>query len=632
MQKGGVSMFRARLNLEMMVRNFYYFTIVAVLVGGITYFSVNVMWKSVSGVKEVYLPLLEAQHDMIIQLDKLELGLERLMVNDTEVGETGLLSTLNQDMALFIKSLKKAAEVPMDSNVRPFMVEVGKKAQSLPHSFESAVIESPVLEGVTSTKTAVIAMGRFLFSTSREDFSFFEGAYGNATLIIIFLTSLSIAGMITLGFVLSKAVGRPVSHVTDKLIHDANNIELVSAEISEGIKKQTDVVQVAVADLEIMIKEVIEQRILPSVGKQSDMSVSFSDFLRHFVERTSAEIAMGTMSVSQQAVDARKSIGELVAEVTLVEENIRHQEKAIGDMVGALKSIVEANRTIKIKASSSTEAADMAASKAVSGQDMIEHISTQLQDIKNSSEGVRDIIESLATITESIKILALNMSLKVEDVKDDTGKTYGFEAMSAKVQGLAEEVEGLLSRSRSMMIPTIDGIAKVSSASAQTKDVIGEATIAIKEADEESKAIAEMIGTQASDIDRVEVEAENLRALAKKTTEAISAQSALAKDVDEMLKDSEMLIDTVSGQTEESVKGARKINKMMVDMEETVKSIKEGTTLLADKSTGISDMFSIIQGQAEKNRQGAEQLDIAKQSVREVSKQLSIVVRGVSTS
>ena len=68
----------------------------------------------------------------------------------------------------------------------------------------------------------------------------------------------------------------------------------------------------------------------------------------------------------------------------------------------------------------------------------------------------------------------------------------------------------------------------------------------------------------------------------------------------------------------------------MDDMEETVNSIKDGTTLLADKSTGIAEMFSVIRDLAEKNKQGAEQLDTAKQSVREVSRQLSMVVKGVS--
>ncbi|MBE9537214.1 MAG: methyl-accepting chemotaxis protein [Proteobacteria bacterium] len=625
-------MFKGRFNLEMMVRNFYFFTIVAVLIGGITYFSVNSMWKSVSGIKEVSLPLLKAQHEMAIHLDNLELKLERLAHVDTEAEKKELLADLNRDMPLFTKSLESAAGLPLNSNLRTFVAKVGKNARALPQFFEPAPIDSSVIKAVASTKKEVNDMGNFLIGFAGEEFSYSEVAYGTAIRIIIFLTSGAIVGMLLLGFVLSKAVGQPVSQVTGRLTHDADNIEVVSTEISDGIKKQTGVVQVAVSDLDIMIKEIIEQKILPSVGKQTDISASFSDFLRHFVERTSAEIAMGTMSISQQAVDARESIGELVAEVALVEENIRQHEKAVGDMVEALKSIVEANRTIKVKASSSTEAAKMATTKAVSGQEMIERISTQLKEIKNSSEGVRDIIESLATVTESIKILALNMSLKVEDVKDDTGKTYGFEAMSAKVQGLAEEVEDLLSRSRSMMIPTIEGIAKTSSASAQAMDVIGEATLAIKGADEESKAIAEMIGKQAHDIDRVELEAENLRTLTQKTTEAIGAQGALAKDVDEMLKDSEMLIETVSAQTEESVTGARKVNKMMDDMEQTVNSIKEGTALLTDKSTGIADMFSIIRDLAEKNKQGAEQLDAAKRSVREVSRQLSMVVKGASAS
>lgn len=429
-------------------------------------------------------------------------------------------------------------------------------------------------------------------------------------------------------FFVTNPIVRSFTTIAEDLSHKSEDIEGVTKEIHDGVETQTGIVQTATKDLEYMILNIIQGSITMSVEKQTEIARAFGEFLKHFVERTSAEIAMGMMSVSQQSLEARQGVEKFVSELASVEGNIKNQEAAIEEMVEALKSIVSANEEIKLKAHSSTAAADKATSRAFSGQERIGLISEQLHEIGKASEGIRDVTNSLATITESIKILALNMSLKVEDIKDDTGKSYGFEAMSAKVQQLAEEVEGLLTRSKEMIIPTIEGIAKVSGDANQANEMIAEVTSAIKAADDESRAITEKIEKQAAGIDRVELEAENLKILARKTTETVEAQTLLAKDVDIMLKDASELIDSVNKQTSDSVEGARKVNDMMDQLGETVISIEGGTGDLTEKSTEISDMFNSIMDLANKNKGGAEKLGVVNSSVRDVSRRLSDIVNG----
>ena len=430
-------------------------------------------------------------------------------------------------------------------------------------------------------------------------------------------------------FFITNPIVRSFTAITEDLSHEAEGIEGVTKEIHEGVESQTDIVKSATKDLEYMILNIIQGSITMSVEKQTEIAKAFGDFLTHFVERTSAEIAMGMMSISQQSSEARDGIEKFVRELATVEGNIKNQERAIEEMVEALKSIASANEEIKLKAHSSTTAADKATSSAYSGQKRIGMITEQLREIGSASEGIRDVTNSLATITDSIKILALNMSLKVEDIKDDTGKSYGFEAMSAKVQQLAEEIEELLGRSKDMIIPTIEAIAKVSGDANQANEIIAEVTNAIKAADDESRAITEKIEKQAAGIDRVELESENLRGLAHKTTGAVEAQAALAKDVDIMLKDAAELIDSVNKQTSDSVEGARKVTEMMAQLRETVVNIEGGTSDLTEKSTEISDMFNSIMALANKNRSGAIKLGTVNSSVRDVSRRLSDIVKGV---
>lgn len=619
---------RYRLNLEMMIRNFYFFTIFAVIIGGITYFSIREIGKEVSVLKEGSLPLLVLSQEMQLNLEEIAIESEGLLKAATEEEKAAHIEKIEKGKTAFKSSLGRGMRI-VSGEEEERLKELESRSKAFFRLFDSTEISQDDLNKKLLQVRASLNNFRGLSSQTIEDkFTASQAATGRAITIVIVLTLCAIAGMIGLGLILSRAVGVPVSRETERLISDSKATEQIFAEISEGTKKQTDVVQTATGELEDMIINIIQGKISISVDKQSEIARVFADFLKNFVERTTVEIAMGMMSISQQSKDARTGVEDFVREISTVEANIRAQEGAISGMVDALKSIVEANNEIKGKARSSIDAADKATVQAHSGQEKIETISEQLQEIRKASVGVKEITDSLAKITEGIKILALNMSLKVEDIKDDTGKTYGFEAMSAKVQKLAEDVEGLLESSKSMLIPTILGIEKVSIDAGQARELIAEVVRSIKMADDQSKAISVQIDKQAANVDRVEIEAENLRSLAHKTTLAVEAQGALSRDVDSLLKDSETLIDSVNAQTQEASEGARRVNQMMGQLKQTLASIEDGTGELTEKSSQISDMFDSIKGLAVKNMNGAEKLAGVTASIREVSRRLSEVVKG----
>jgi len=616
------------LNLERMIKNFYFFSIFAVIIGGITYFAISNISKEVSLLKEESLPLLISSQDMQVNLEEISLESEALLKAGTAEEKAAHIEYLEKKKTAFKKSLGRAKMI-VSGEQESGLKELEYKSNALFKLLAGAEIPQDELNKQLFQVRASLNQFRMLsFQTIEDKFNLSQDATGRAITIVILLTLAAIIGLIVSAIILSKVVGAPVSIETERLNKDSREIEQVFGDISEGTKKQTDVVQAATSELEEMIINIIQGKISISVDKQSEIARVFAEFLKNFVERTTVEIAMGMMSISQQSGDARKRIEDFVREVENLEANIRAQEAAISGMVDALKSIAEANKEVKGKARTSTEAADKAALQAYSGQERIGIISEQLQEIRTSSVGVKEITDSLAKITESIKILALNMSLKVEDIKDDTGKTYGFEAMSAKVQKLAEDVEGLLENSKNMLIPTIHGIEKVSIDAAQARELIEEVVRSIKMADDQSKAIAAQIDKQASSVERVEEEALNLRSLAHKTTLAVEAQGALTRDVDTILKDSETLIESVNVQTQDASEGARKVNQMMGQLKQTMTSIESGTGELAEKSSQISDMFDSIRNLAVKNMNGAERLEGITVSIRQVSTKLSKVVKG----
>ena len=67
-----------RLHLEMMVRNFYLFTLFAAIIGGVTYFSVNRIWDTMADVQQNQIPTLLLEQDMEHSLDNIESHVEKL--------------------------------------------------------------------------------------------------------------------------------------------------------------------------------------------------------------------------------------------------------------------------------------------------------------------------------------------------------------------------------------------------------------------------------------------------------------------------------------------------------------------------------------------------------------------------
>ncbi len=615
-----------KLNLGKMVNYYYALTVGAFLFGVITLFSINTLWTEVKLVQSVNAPNLILAQEMQSDLLVVRFEADRLIKAVTEAQRESQLeeiARLNEALTGKLQSLAGALGSNQDIE---YIGEVG--VAFFDAFLADEIIASDIIIAISDFTDALEDLKETFSAEIETGFQNSQDAHFWSITVVIVLTVGAVISMVLSAMMLAGVIGRPVSDMTDSLVQNTIDIETVFGEISEGAKKQTDVVSEAIVDLEDMIINTIQGNIAVSVEKQGEISKGFADFLHKFVERTAAEIAMGMLSISQQSKEAISAVEKSVAELGIVEGNIQTQATTIDGMVESLKNMVTANREIKNKAYASTKAADDATEKMAAGQERVVTITKHLQEVRTASEGVKDITDSLAKITESIKILALNMSLKVEDIRDDTGKSYGFETMSSRVQELAEEVEGLLNNSNEMLIPTIEGIEKVTIDAEATSELIEDVAKSIKLADSESKAIAVQIDNQTYQIDRLETEAENLKKIADKTTSSIKVQTELSAELRGLLEDSEILIETVNEQTKDASDGARKVNEMMVELKDSLASIESGTGVLTEKSVIISEMFDNIKEQAERNLGGAKKLENVSHAVRDISSQLSVVVKG----
>jgi len=611
-----------KLSVEKLTRNFYLFTFACFVIGIITYSVVNGIWKEVSSAKEKTIPQLLKTEEALRELERIRYELKPPLTEDAlkrVAQKNRLLKNRIDGIAAFLA--EKDGSMVADSirrlSARYFSTFKGDNFS-----------EKEALSTLSLLAAELDSAKRLLAERVDREFASAEGMADWAVLVVLGLTAAAIVGMVLTGRVLTGVIGKPITEVTESLTESSKDIEGVSEEIVKGAKTQAELIGAATKDLKEMMTNIVKGNISKSVEKQVEIAKAFADFLKQFVERTSAEIAMGMMGVLQHSKDARGGVDEFLRELKTVEKNIKREEAAINDIVAALKGIVATNNRIKKMAASSTEAVGRATEAVVNGEESMTRISSKLEAIRRASENVRKITESLAKITEDIKILALNMSLKVEDIRDDTGKSYGFEAMSARVQELAQEVEGLLTRSNEMIIPTIEAIEDVSDEATQTRTLVNRVAETIKVAAEESKAISTAIDKQAVEIDRIEVEAENLKISAGNTTHAVEAQVALAQEVNTMLKESEILVGNVNTLTKEASDNAKKVNTMMQELKETLEKIEAGTASLTQKGSELIKTFNTIDEQTSTNLTLSEKLKTVVARLKDVASRLSMVVKG----
>ena len=612
----------SRLSVEKLTRNFYLLTVACFVVGIITYTVVSGIWEEVSTTKEKTIPQLLKTEQTITEIERIRYDLKPPLKEDA--------IKLVEKKNLVLKSRLSAIEAFLEEGG---YTSAADTIRGLSSSYFGAftgnnLSEEDALSSLSALTKKLTLVKGLLNEQIEQEFASTEGMVNWAVLVVLGLTAAAIVGMVLTGMVLTGVIGKPVAEVAESLAVSSKDIEGISEQIIRGAKTQAEFISAATKDLEGMMTTIVRGNISRSVEKQAQIARTFAGFLKQFVERTSAEIAMGMMGVLQHSRDARGGVDEFLKELETVEKNIKREEAAINDIVAALKGIVATNNRIKKMASSSTEAVGRATEAVATGEESMSRISSKLEAIRRASENVRNITESLARITEDIKILALNMSLKVEDIRDDTGKSYGFEAMSARVQELAQEVEGLLTRSNEMIIPTIEAIEDVSDEAVQARTLVNRVAETIKVAAEESRAISTAMDKQAVEIDRIEVEAENLKISAGNTTQAVEAQVALAQEVNTMLRESEILVDNVSALTKEASHNARKVSSMMQELKQTLKKVEEGTGVLTKRGSELTGAFNTIDEQTSTNLTMAERLKDVVARLKEVAQRLATVVKG----
>ncbi len=611
-----------RLSVQKLTRNFYLLTVACFIVGIITYTVVSGIWEEVSITKEKTLPQLLKTEHTITEIERIRYELKPPLKENT--------MELVEKKNMVLKHRLATLTAFLEHNGYTSAVDTIRRLSSRYFGAFTGnnLSEEDAISSLSALARELTLVKGLLKDQVEGEFASAEGMVDWAVLVVLGLTAAAIGGMVLTGMVLTGVIGKPVTAVAESLAGSSKDIEEISEQIIKGAKTQAEFISAATKDLEEMMTNMVKGNISRSVERQARIARTFADFLKQFVERTSAEIAMGMMGVLQHSRDARGGVDEFLEELKTVEKNIKREEAAINDIVAALKGIVATNNRIKKMASSSTEAVGRATEAVATGEESMSRISSKLEAIRRASENVRKITESLAKITEDIKILALNMSLKVEDIRDDTGKSYGFEAMSARVQELAQEVEGLLTRSNEMIIPTIEAIEDVSDEAVQARTLVNRVAETIKVAAEESRAISTAMDKQAVEIDRIEVEAENLRISAGNTTQAVEAQVALAQEVNTMLRESEILVGNVSALTKEASDNARKVNTMMQELKQTLKRVEEGTGVLTRRGSELTGAFNTIDEQTSTNLTMAERLKDVVARLKEVAQRLSTVVKG----
>ncbi|MDH4227119.1 MAG: hypothetical protein OEV59_05125 [Deltaproteobacteria bacterium] len=477
MPKSDGSIPKFKINVQKLTRGFYFASAAAVVISALIIYAVMSMWAKVAVVKDGSIPQLVETQYTVISIDGTAMMLEKYFDAQTQGAKVVLLDALSETNDIFKKDVDKLMVLMDDEEDREIKEKIMAATKDYLSMFASGHPNpSEAFPKLQRLKISLAELREFVLTKIDRDLKAAEAAKNRALIIIIALSVISVIGMFFTTAVLAGFISRPITDVAGKLVKNSRTIGYVSMELMDGVKAQTSRVAAADKSLDEMINGIIRGDMAKSVEKQAEISAAFSEFLRQFVERTSAEIAMGMMSVAEQSMAVRKNVAAFLKEMTDIERNIKLQSGAVEAIIGELKKMRASNEIISGMDVMEKEAVKLLALVGTS----VESVNKQIKLGISVDEALGDSAAIIDSVSEHTKE-ASDAARKINDMMDDLRETVtNIRGGTGLLEKRSSEVAALFASITEQVNSNMDGARKLEDVAVAIKEVTGRLSVIVR--------------------------------------------------------------------------------------------------------------------------------------------------------
>ncbi len=470
---------------------------------------------------------------------------------------------------------------------------------------------NPVLGALTVTRLGGDAVGLVVEIDEDEAFAgvaqLQSQIFGIAGILAVLV--------IILGYLISRAIVRPIITVADQLGEISTGEGDLTRELqvnsNDELGRLGDNFNAFIGTMRALVADVMDSsgQVVSTAGQLESNAKQVSE-ASEGIARAMEQVAQGATKQSSSVEEANQVVNQLRDAIDQISTGAQDQSVRAQEMLTAVETMVGSIEGVASNATSASEVSERASETAQQGSETIEAMVVRMEEIRGtavvaadkigdlgkSSDEIGEITDVITDIARQTNLLALNAAIEAARADQNS---RGFAVVADEVRKLAERAGDAASEISSLIGTIQTGTKEAVEAMERGSE---EVEAGSREAGEAGRALEEILGVIGDVTARVQEMAETAAVIAEssqKMAESVESVAAVTEEntaaTEQMAAGAEQMgesVENVAAVSQDNASAAEEVAASVEELNASMSEVAESSKSLGDIARALEEKVS----------------------------------------